>query len=419
MSPGDKNLRVVFNGTSTNFDVKPNPSTSVLTILPEDARVAYTGDLLVPVSTSGATTVELSALVNDISAEIGGDSWPGDIRNATVSFVNRATNTVIGTVPVNLISPSDKRKGKAVFSWTGATEGAYTIGIVVGGYHIRNASADNTVVQLYRQVGDLVTGGGTISPVLSSGKFSSDPDKKINFGFLARFNQSAVIINSDVIAVFRKTYAGMLRTFQIEGTDIRGLNVNVDDPNAMTSSFRCTGTLTDITDPLAPVYLIGDLDINVAYTDRGLPGTVDGVSFEVWSGGTLYYSSNWIADVSKELNLIAGNILIQSNYNVEADMVTGIDGLIDSGPNVRITAYPNPSSGVVNFKFKVDVSSKVTLDILSSTGALVSRVYEGYADSMLLKTITWDSRLPQGIYWYKLSTQLGIKYGKIVITKTF
>jgi hypothetical protein len=52
-------------------------------------------------------------------------------------------------------------------------------------------------------------------------------------------------------------------------------------------------------------------------------------------------------------------------------------------------------------------------------GKLISRVFEGYVDGSMYKTVTYDSRLPQGIYFYRLSTANGIKYGKIVITRTY
>ena len=86
---------------------------------------------------------------------------------------------------------------------------------------------------------------------------------------------------------------------------------------------------------------------------------------------------------------------------------------------IAISAYPNPSPGIINFTFKVDASSNAKLDIMSMSGTLVARVFEGYVDSSMDKTVTYDSKLPQGIYYYRLTTEGKVLYGKIVIERTY
>ena len=65
-----------------------------LAVTQEDARAAYDGrpSFKTASASSGSAAVALSAAIRDISAVSGDpafDSFPGDIRNATVMFVNR------------------------------------------------------------------------------------------------------------------------------------------------------------------------------------------------------------------------------------------------------------------------------------------------------------------------------------------
>jgi 5-hydroxyisourate hydrolase-like protein (transthyretin family) len=108
-----------------------NPTNKSMTIAVEDARVAYAGASTTLTLSGG--TVPLTASVTELA-----DGLPGAITLATVQFVNRANNAVIGTAPVG-------PDGKATMSWT-TTAGSYTIGFVVGNYYSRNNAADNVAI---------------------------------------------------------------------------------------------------------------------------------------------------------------------------------------------------------------------------------------------------------------------------------
>ena len=133
-----------------------------LTVGQEDARTAYTGNTSFQTASASTATasVRLSASVRDISAVSGDpafDSFPGDVRNATVTFVNRATGTALAgcaNLPVTLTVPSDSTVGttSCTTSRTAPKKGqaTYTVGIVVGGFYARNASADERVITVAR-----------------------------------------------------------------------------------------------------------------------------------------------------------------------------------------------------------------------------------------------------------------------------
>lgn len=106
MAPGSHTVHAVFGGVNANFTV--NNATTALTITKEDARATYTGALFASTScgTCSSAVVTLSATIQDITAVTGDpayDAYAGDIRNATVTFINRDNNTVIASnLPVGL-----------------------------------------------------------------------------------------------------------------------------------------------------------------------------------------------------------------------------------------------------------------------------------------------------------------------------
>jgi hypothetical protein len=46
---------------------------------------------------------------------------------------------------------------------------------------------------------------------------------------------------------------------------------------------------------------------------------------------------------------------------------------------------------------------------------VISRIFEGYADQNAETTVTYDSKLPQGVYYYRLQTSDRVLFGKLVI----
>src|SRR2546426_8403110 len=118
----------------------------------------------------------LSATIQDISAVPGDsayDSDAGDIRKATLTFVNRAAGgAVLCTAPIGLVNLADRKTGTATCDWVvdiGSLESAqYTIGVIVGGYYLRDSSVDDTAVIVSKPLDPLITGGDRKSTRLNS-----------------------------------------------------------------------------------------------------------------------------------------------------------------------------------------------------------------------------------------------------------
>jgi hypothetical protein len=414
MTPGGQTVQAVFNGANSNFALLPNPGTTTLAITRENATAAYDGDVFVVAPSGGRASVVLKALVQDITADPDGDDYAGDISKATVSFVNRRTNAVIGTAPVTLLSPSDPKAGMAEYTWTNVPQGDYVVGIVVGNYYERDHAMDNAIVQVYQTSGAYMTGGGKIVPNQSSGQYSCTQSKITNFAFDVAFDEAGAISHGHATVLLRKATGDVVKSYEIKSNLITKVQVNIDNPAALKGGITGEATLTDISNPLAPVEVATGLIMKLTYTDRGATGTTDGVGISLYEGTTLYYSSCWKSSATDELILADGNLVVVSSFNLDGGLNTGI-GDDTIGSVTGLTVYPNPTSGLINFTFNVARGSMTTLDILSVNGELVTRVFEGYVDASTGKTITYDSNLPQGIYFYRLKTSEGVKNGKIIV----
>src|SRR5258706_16443286 len=93
------------------------------------------------------TVKGVSGLVGDAVCE----AYAGDIRNGQVQFIDRATNTAIGTATVNALVGPGTTTGTATLNWSvnlgTATSKSYTIGFAVVNYYTRsNQTADNVVI---------------------------------------------------------------------------------------------------------------------------------------------------------------------------------------------------------------------------------------------------------------------------------
>jgi hypothetical protein len=141
LKPGSKVAMAEFMGVDPNVTVA-NKSLG-LTVRQEDAaRTAYTGPAvqLTTCPTCGTATVRLEAKVWEE------DATPGDARNATMTFVDRATGLSIG---VGTLDTTKSTAATAYYflNWSvdigTAASKAFTIGMLAGNYYVRNNVADN------------------------------------------------------------------------------------------------------------------------------------------------------------------------------------------------------------------------------------------------------------------------------------
>jgi|GEM_PF-663722 len=286
MAPGSHVVTAVFGGVNANFTVT-NPTTS-LTIAPEDARVTYTGALAASTTTSSSNTaiVTLSATVRDISAtaEAAGDASPGDIRNASVTFINRDSGTPIATVPIGLVNMGDGTTGVATYNWAvntaSASSASYRIGVIVGGYYQRDDPSDNVTVTITRASNGWVSGSGSLLLQNPAGQAAGAPNTLANFNFNEKFAGAGKAIQGN----FTLTLQNAGHTYQIADQPLASLAVQANGNGA---TFDGLVTVQDVTNPANPVALDPSANLQVNMT-----GNTVGIT--VWNqAGGLWFSSNW------------------------------------------------------------------------------------------------------------------------------
>jgi predicted ThiF/HesA family dinucleotide-utilizing enzyme len=317
MAPGARTVTAVFGGVNPNFIV--GSPTTALNVTAEDARATYTGACFASTSsaTSNTGTVTLSATVKDISATLdaAGDTDPGDIRNAKVTFVDRDNGNAVlaANVPVGLVSIGDTTTGTATINVAMSTGPAdsksFTVGIIVVNYYTRNASEDDTVVTLSKPLGtNFITGGGYLTLTSSSGLYAGGVGTKSNFGFNVKYNKSKTNLQGNMNILVRN--GG--RVYQIKATSLTSLAANPLPNLTGTATFNAKANIQDITDPLNVISIDGGATLQVKLTDMGQPGNADSIAITVWNrGGGLWFASNWDGTKTIEQILGGGNLVVR------------------------------------------------------------------------------------------------------------
>jgi hypothetical protein len=288
---------------SVTDDTDITRSTSfTIEVAPEDARSTYTGAHFASTMSvsSGLAAVTLSATVQDISAtdDAAGDTAAGDIREATVTFVDRdrpGSPAIPGCedLPVGLVSAGDTTTGTATCTWAldvgSANSVSPTVGIVVGDHYARDASADDTIVTVYRPLeSNFISGGGFLTLRTPAGLNAGDVDSKLNFGFSVGFNRAGKNLQGNVNIITRRTEAdGVVHTYQIKANVLSSLAVR-----GQSATLNGRASVIDISDPAAPVPVDGNATLQLDLRDQGNDGDTLGVTLWDKRGG-LWFASRW------------------------------------------------------------------------------------------------------------------------------
>ncbi|WP_295125127.1 autotransporter-associated beta strand repeat-containing protein [uncultured Chitinophaga sp.] len=378
-SPATYTLSPVFDGDPLFLAAADSTS---FTILPEDARMYYSGSTFAGTGTGSASTVTLTATIRDITAEANAaDPFAGDIRNATVTFIDRATNTAIATVPVTLVNAGDPRIGTATYNWNvelGANNAReFTIGVVAGGAYQRNASEENTIVTVARSVSDFVSGGGFVQLSRSAGTKAGDAGSKNNFGFHVRYNKNTKKLEGSFNTIIRRTEANGIRVYQVKG-NVPTLLTATPALGLIPAKALFTGkaVVTDITNPLVPVLVDETATMFVEMSDRGASGSNDAIAISVRNKyGSLWFASNWYTIINAEQVLSGGNVSVNSGFTL---VLPGLSSapeqtMADSDDSqMSVTLAPNPTATHTNVVVKANPNNgSLLINVYDLTGNLV------------------------------------------------
>ena len=181
-------------------------------------------------------------------------------------------------------------------------------------YYSRDVSIDDEVINVAQPLPTyFITGGGKLVLSSSAGQYAGDPDSRANFGFNVKYNKTGKNLQGNVNIIIRS--GG--KVYQIKTNSLQSLGVNPTPCAQATSSSPCTANfvgkanLIDITDPNNPISVGGNLTLQMQMTDKGKPGSSDTISFALWDGSKLLFSSNWNGTQTVEQILNGGNLVVR------------------------------------------------------------------------------------------------------------
>jgi hypothetical protein len=303
-------------------DTVASVSTAEITVQPEDARADYLGPTVAsaPSVLSGSITVELRAIVRDSSVVPGivpADTNPGNITNATVTFVNRATGAVLCTAGnAKPMYTGNTTTGVATCMATIPTTGSATswqvqVGTVVGGWYIRDSAADNVTLVINKPNGDKIHGNHIVSATSPAGTTAPTANQPVRGSINnAGYNGNFTAISTDIAVEFNS--GG--RTYRAVVTTVDSLGIlRSTAPGVNKIEVEATATLYDVTgNPKNPPVTATAVRLQLRYFDFHAPSTPDTMAFTLWDpSGMLIAAAHWDTVRLQGQTLTDGQIMVK------------------------------------------------------------------------------------------------------------
>ncbi|WP_372949689.1 T9SS type A sorting domain-containing protein, partial [Mariniphaga sp.] len=257
----------------------------------------------------------------------------------------------------------------------------YEISLGINGYYTNNANcSDATIINIYKPEGDFITGGGFIIEENSYGIYSANGGRKTNFGFNVKFNKKGTNLSGKMTIIVRRLESdGIVHIYRFKTNATESLGINLGgEGECDLAEFTSKANLTDVTDPLNPIEIMGNLQLQATLTDCGEPGSSDKIGVTIWDGNILLFSSNWNGVETIEQLLDGGNLKVQSGTDVgsSSQSKNNKSALLhspESFKSIDIKVYPNPSRGPVTLDFGSTGIQNAEVVVISLTGAEVFR----------------------------------------------
>ena len=420
MAPGNHTVTAVLSGVNSNFTIS-NPGTT-LSIACEDADVTYNGgEFFTANPNNGDFTAALSAFVVDAI-----DPSRGEIRNADVTFrEENEFGTVLGiaNIPVGLIDFTNFQEGFVTTDINGTlnnheqSSGGRIYEVWAGADNYYCGEIETPVmVSITMPGGEYVTGGGHIIMTNTTGLYPglNNAGKRMNFGLVMKWNKSGKNLQGKVNVIYRGADG---YNYKIKSNAINSLSVETVEEGDLTFNKATISTKANLRKlmPGGVISLGGNLSLIVTTWECVSVNTGEfdriGVQLAGNGGSGIWFTSNWAGGNTIAQTLDGGKIQVGMNNNKSGEITEP-----ELTSNSQVFVYPNPTSGPVTFEFQLEEDSKATLDVYSTSGRMVSRIFEGEVESGELRTIQYKEVLSAGVYYYILRTDNLVKTGKFIRT---
>jgi hypothetical protein len=405
----------VVSNFSGDSSYAASTGSAPFTIARENAAADYSG---LPYFSTGSTTstsatITLSATVTDTA-----DGLAGNVTYAKVEFHRDSpAGALLGTanLPVGLVNPGDLTVGSATTTFTytlsssevNSMGASLTIYTVVGGYYTGVGGPDEVTISIPGS--DKVSGGGYLVTTSSAGKYRGKTSAKSNFGYTMQYTKSGSNLKGQANIIVR-AYNDSL--YQIKSNAINSMTVVGNRAN-----FSTKANLTNITNPLSPISLGGNMSLTVEMTDSTTGGQGDSVSITLQDPlGGLLFSSNWNGTKSILQSLRkpngGGNVKVMSAVlsmtGIGTERPSELRSSVIPGSYTLYQNFPNPFNPSTEIRFDLPENSDVSIIIYDVLGHEVQNLVDGswaageHSASWYGKSNEgWD--VPSGIYFFRLS----------------
>jgi hypothetical protein len=438
LKPGNKIVTACYSEIDGDY-VAPC-ATDDLGVTCENAGIVYNGQTYFTVNPNTlAGTVNLSAYgldANDVPPQAR-----GDIRNAVAKFRENSgalgvNGPVLGeadSIPFGLIFPGNFQEGIAATQFSDvlnnaeATGGGKIYNVWVGGgnyYCGGMATGDYIPVTLAMPGQDFITGGGyTIFTANnpSAGTYAGTVGQRMNFGFVMKWNPSGKNLQGQVNVIYRRIVNGVTRLYQIKSNAINSLvveNVNNNGQPAVApnitfrkATIATKANLKDITDPLNPISLGGNLSLTVVAWESTTvnTGALDRITVQLNGSGSLglLFANSWAGASATWQTLTGGKIQVRNastpppGQRINTTTITAqahevVKSKHKPGESIafNVRAFPNPSEHQFTLFLENAGNEKVQIVVYDALGRQVKKIERGDA----LGTIKFGEDLKVGVY---------------------
>jgi hypothetical protein len=424
MIPGAKTVTAIFNSPNANYGLNSynNTGTCSLMVTKENADITYTGQdyISLPSTTATSLIVSLSATIRDLFPAADGNR--GNIKNAKITFRrdHPVYGQILGTANITPALMTDSTTGTVLTSFTytlssteqqsgGANLQVYA---VADNYYTGGTSDVATTITIARPGGEFVTGGGYLRNTSCAGVIAGTKDLKTNLGFNMQFNKSGTNLKGQCNIIIRSNG----KIYQVKSNAVNTLVVSASTASGTPAYFNTKANYRDITDPLNPISLGGNMDLTVKMNDVSTGGQGDQVSILIMDPTTsqVVFSSNWNGAQTILQNLGGGNVSVRSTPSNNTITSTARESQVEeiSMPAVVnpfiVKVYGNPASNHFNMNIKGS-AGKICLRVVDIQGRVVE-YRENVPEGILQLGQSYNS----GFYYLEVRQGNSIRQIKLV-----